>query len=191
MPLRNTSDRFGLVARTFHWLVFLLLIASFTIGWSMVDLPLSPRKLQVYSWHKWIGATIFLVVILRLGWRLLNPVPEASRATPRWQRAAAGVSHFLLYAVLIVLPITGWIMSSAYNIPLVYLGLIHVPGPFAGNQAVGDTMLVVHIWLGIALLALVAVHVVAALYHHLILRDDVLRRMLPWKTRLRGGSDTA
>ena len=189
MPIRNTIDRFGFVARAFHWLILLLLIGSFALAWSMVDMSFSPRKLQLYSWHKWVGVTIFLLVILRLLWRLVNPTPETPAGTPGWQRVAAGCSHFLLYFVLIAMPITGWIMSSAMSIPVVYLGLFLIPGPFAGNEQVGDIMLEVHGWLSIALLVLVGLHVLAALYHHVILRDDVLRRMLPWPSRLRGGDD--
>lgn len=185
MPIRNTPDRFGSVARAFHWLVFLLLIGSFTLAWSMVGLPLGLYKLQLYSWHKWVGVTIFLLAILRLGWRLANPTPRPPAGMSRWQRVAAAISHALLYTILIVMPLTGWIMSSALNLPLVYLGLVHIPSPFGVDEALGEAMKIVHFWLGITLLTLVAIHVLAALYHHFILRDDVLRRMLPWPARLR------
>lgn len=184
MPIRNTHDRFGFLARLFHWLIFLLLIGSFSLAWSMGG-PLSPEKLKLISWHKWVGVTVFLVVILRLGWRIANRTPETPPGTPGWQRVAAGISHFLLYLILIALPVTGWVMSSAFNLPVVYLGLIYLPGPFAGNEAVGETLEIVHEWLANVLLFLVAVHVLAALYHHLILKDDILRRMLPWPSRLK------
>jgi cytochrome b561 len=183
MPLRNTPDRFGSVAKTWHWLTLLLLIGSFTLAVSMVSLPLSPRKLQLYSWHKWVGVTIFIVTILRLAWRLVNVVPQQTATVPRWQRRLATLSHGTLYAILIVMPLTGWIMSSALNLPLVYLGLIHIPSPFGVDRALGEAMKVVHLSLAFALLVLVAVHMTAALYHHFLLRDDVLRRMLPWHRR--------
>ncbi len=185
MPFRNTPDRFGFLARLFHWLIFLLLIGSFTIAWSMQDMPLGLLKLKMYSWHKWVGATIFIVVILRLLWRLANAVPEPPAGTPRWQRASAGLSHFLLYAILIVMPLTGWIMSSMKNLPLVYLGLVPIPSPFGKNEKWAEILEEVHGTLGLALLILVGIHVLAALYHHFILRDNVLRRMLPWPSRLR------
>jgi len=183
MPLRNTAEHFGLVAKTLHWLTLILLIAAFTLAISMVNMPLSPRKLEFYSWHKWVGVTIFLVVLLRLAWRLANPVPPQPAASPLWQRRLAALSHAALYTILIVMPITGWIMSSALNLPVVYLGLIHIPSPFGVDRALGETMKVVHLSLAVALLVLVAIHALAALYHHLVLRDDVLRRMLPWPTR--------
>jgi cytochrome b561 len=185
MPLRNTADRYGAVAKGFHWLTLLMLIGSFTIAYSMVDLRISPQKLVLYAWHKWVGATVFLVVILRLAWRLRNPVPPLPPGTARLQRRLAGLSHGLLYTILIVMPLTGWVMSSARNLPLVYLGLIEVPSPFGVDPALGDAMIVVHRILSRALLFFFAVHVLAALQHHFILRDDILRRMLPWPMRLR------
>ena len=185
MQMRNTAEQFGLVARTLHWLTLVLLIGAFTLAISMVNMPFSPRKLEFYSWHKWVGVTIFLVVLLRLAWRFVNPVPPQSESMPRWQRRLAGLSHATLYAILIVMPVTGWIMSSALNLPVVYLGVIHIPSPFGVDRALGEAMKIVHLSLAVALLVLIAIHVLAALYHHLVLRDDVLRRMLPWPARLR------
>ncbi len=129
MLIRNSAERFGLVARTLHWLTLVLLIGSFSLAVSMVNMPFSPRKLEFYSWHKWVGVTIFLVVLLRLAWRLVNPVPLQPSGQQQWQRRLAGLSHAALYAILIVMPITGWIMSSALNLPVVYLGLDPYPEP--------------------------------------------------------------
>lgn len=185
MLMRNTAERFGLVAKTLHWLTLALLIAAFTLAVSMVDMPFSPRKLEFYSWHKWVGVTIFLVVLLRLGWRVANPVPRQPSGMPRWQQRLAGLSHAALYAILIVMPVSGWIMSSALNLPVVYLGLVHIPSPFGVDRALGEAMKVVHLSLAVALLVLVTIHALAALYHHLVLRDDVLRRMLPWPANVR------
>ena len=191
MRIRNTAERFGLVARTLHWLTLLLLIAAFTLAISMVNMPFSPRKLEFYSWHKWVGVTIFLVVLLRLIWRLANPVPRQPDGTPAWQERLAALSHGALYAILLVMPLTGWIMSSALNLPVVYLGLIPIPSPFGVNRALGESLKVVHLSLAVALLALVTLHVIAALYHHFSLRDDVMRRMLPWSARLRASEKKA
>ena len=185
MLIRNTAERFGLVAKTLHWLTLVLLIAAFTLAISMVNMPFSPRKLEFYSWHKWVGVTIFLLAVLRLAWRLTNPVPLQPHGMPRWQTRLAGLSHATLYAILIVMPVTGWIMSSALNLPVVYLGLIPIPSPFGVDRALGETMKVVHLSLAVALLVMVAILALAALYHHLILRDDILRRMLPWPARPR------
>jgi cytochrome b561 len=184
MLLRNTFDRFGLVAITLHWLTLVLLIGSFMLGLSLLDMPLSPRKLQFYSWHKWFGVTVFLVTILRLGWRHLNPVPEQPTGTPRWRHLLASLSHGALYAIIIIMPLTGWIMSATLNFPVVFLGFIQLPNPFGVDPAVGAAMQSVHNALAITLLIIIAVHSAAALYHHFMLRDNVLRRMLPWPNRL-------
>jgi cytochrome b561 len=127
--------------------------------------------------------TIFVLAVLRLAWRLGNPVPMLPAGTPLWQRRLAHLSHAGLYTLLIVMPVTGWIMSSALNLPVVYLGLIHIPSPFGVDRALGEAMKSVHQMLAMALLILVSVHAAAALYHHFVLRDDVLRRMLPWPAR--------
>jgi cytochrome b561 len=179
MRLRNTADGFGAVAKAFHWVTLLLLVGSFTIALSMESLPLSPRKLQLFAWHKWVGLTVFLVVVLRLAWRLANPVPRQPKEMPPWQRRLAALSHAALYGLLIVMPVTGWVMSEALNLPVVYLGLFRIPSPFAVDRALGEAMRAVHLALALTLLALASVHTLAALYHHFILRDDVLRRMLP------------
>ena len=189
MLIGNTAERFGLVSKALHWLTLVLLVGAFTLAVSMVNMPFSPRKLEFYSWHKWLGVTIFLVVLVRLAWRLANPVPLQPSGMPQWQRRFAALSHGALYAILIVMPITGWIMSSALNLPVVYLGLIHIPSPFGVNRALGETMKLVHLSLAVTLLVLVIIHALAALYHHFALRDDVLRRMLPWPARLRSDSE--
>ena len=186
MLIRNTTQHFGAVTKTLHWLTLILLIASFSLAISMVNMPFSPRKLEFYSWHKWVGVTIFLLVVIRLAWRLANPVPSQPPTTPPWQRRLAALSHGALYAILIILPVTGWIMSSALNLPVVYLGLVHIPSPFGVYRALGEAMKGVHLSLALALVALVAVHAAAAIYHHLALRDDVLRRMLPGRPRPSG-----
>lgn len=180
MQLRNTHKRFGLVGRLFHWLTALLLIGSFTLGLSMVDLELSPTKFRLYAWHKWIGVTVFLVTFLRVLWRLGNPVPSPPDRMPRWQHQLAGLSHAALYGLLVAMPITGWLMSSALDLTVVYFGVVELPDLVAPDRALGESLKRVHVGLSRIFLAVIAVHVLAALYHHFYLKDDVLRRMLVW-----------
>ncbi len=180
MRFGNGADRYGPVAKTLHWLTFALLLASFSIGVSMVEMPLSPAKLQVYSWHKWVGVTVFLVTLARLGWRLANPPPPLPSTVPGWQRGAARLSHGALYAVLIAMPISGWTMSSALGVQTVYLGLVPLPDLVAPDRALGETLVEVHHTFALVLFVLIAIHVAAALYHHFAARDDVLRRMAPF-----------
>ena len=187
MSVFNTSQLFGTPARWLHWLTFLLLLGSFGLGLTMVGLPVSPQKLKFYSWHKWIGVTVFLLAILRLGWRLINVQPDYPARTPRWQRRAARLMHWLIYALLLAIPLSGWVMSSALGVPTVYLGIWQLPDLVAKSKPLGEVLKVVHYILNKTLLVAVALHVLAALKHHFVDRDQVLHSMLPfvrarWRT---------
>jgi len=153
-------------------------VVSVTLGIYMVGLKLSPLKLRLYSWHKWVGITIFLLVAARLIWRAAN-VPPPPILGPPWQQVAAVVNHWLLYVLLICIPLSGWLMSSAYGVGVVYFGVIPLPDLIGKNKELGDTLKALHETLAFTMLALVTVHAVAALKHHLLDRDAVLHRMLP------------
>jgi cytochrome b561 len=178
----NGVERYGAVAKTFHWATFLLLLGSFGIGLSMTGMPLGPAKLQAYSWHKWVGVTVFLVTLLRFGWRCLHPAPPLPASMPGWQRLAAHLSHGALYTLLVVLPVTGWLMSSALGIPTVYLGLVPLPDLVAPDRSLGESLVHLHHTLAFMLAILIGIHVAAAAYHHFVQKDDVARRMLPFMT---------
>ena len=180
MRVGNELNQFTASAKAFHWATLLLLLASFGIGLTMVDLPLGPRKLQVYSWHKWVGVTIFLVTLLRLGWRWANPAPPLPASMPGWQRVGARLSHAGLYSLLLIMPISGWVMSSALGIPTVYFGLVPLPDLVSPDRALGEALIQLHHMLGLTLAILIGVHAGAAVYHHFILKDDIVRRMLPF-----------
>jgi len=175
--------RYTATAIALHWLVVLLILCSAALGLYMVGLPFSPAKLKLYSWHKWIGVSIFLVALLRALWRLAHPAPAMPAATPRWQRAAAAASHLLLYLLVIVIPLSGWVMSSALGVQTVYLGVLPLPDLLAKDKALGEQLKLVHGALNWTLAAVVAVHIAAALRHHFVDRDDVLQRMLPFLRR--------
>jgi len=136
-------------------------------------------KLRLYSWHKWVGVTIFLLIAARLIWRAAHSPPPPPATSPKWQQGAAAVNHWLLYMLLVCIPISGWLMSSAYGVPVVYLGVIRLPDLVRKNKELADALKTLHETLAFTMLALVAVHAVAALKHHLLDRDDVLHRMLP------------
>ena len=170
---------YGGIAKTFHWLVFALMSGAFVIGFYMADLPLSPQKLQLYSWHKWNGVTIFALVLLRLTWRLLNPPPALPGGMSDWERRAAEISHRLLYLLMLVMPITGWLMSSAKGFQTVWFGVLPLPDLLHKNPPLGEALEEVHATLGVIILCFVGLHVLAALKHHFIDRDDVLARMTP------------
>ena len=176
---RARLDHYTGVAVVLHWLVALLILGSFVVGTYMVELDLSPWKLKVYSWHKWTGVTIFLLVPLRLAWRVTHRPPGLPAAMPEWQRHAAAISHALLYLLMFAVPVSGWLMSSAAGFPVVYFGVFQLPDLVAKDKELFELMKSVHYVLNKALLVLVLLHVVAALKHHFVDRDEVLRRMAP------------
>jgi len=172
-------QRYSATAIALHWLVALMLLCSATLGLYMADLQLSPIKLKLYSWHKWLGVTIFLVAAGRLFWRLTHPAPALPATVPAWQRRAAALSHALLYALLFVIPVSGWLMSSALGVQVVYFGVLPLPDLVEKDLALGERLKLAHLALNLTLLALVLLHAAAALKHHFLDRDEVLHRMLP------------
>lgn len=173
------KPRYTRTAISLHWLVALGLAAVFALGLYMQDLPLSPTKLKLYSWHKWAGVSLFLLVWVRLGWRLAHPAPALPAAMPAAQRFAAGAAHGLLYALMIAIPLSGWLMSSAKGFQTVWFGVLPLPDLVAKDAELGELLQAVHRILNYGLLGLVLAHAGAALKHHFVDRDDVLGRMLP------------
>lgn len=172
-------DRYTPLAIGLHWLIALLILVSFSVGVYMSDLPLSPDKLKIYSWHKWAGVTIFILVGLRCAWRIFHRPPSQPAGMPPWQQNLATVTHLLLYVLMIAIPISGWLMSSAKGFQTIYFGVLPLPDLLGKSKEVGDVLEVVHTALNYTMLALVALHVAAAVKHRLIDKDDVLARMLP------------
>lgn len=177
-PIIPTDVTYTRTAIVLHWLTVALVATGFTLGKWMVGLPIAPQTLRIYAYHKWIGITVFLMTIARLGWRFGHPVSEPA-GLPAWQRRAAIASHVSLYALLLAVPISGWLFSSASGVQVVYLGLVALPNLVPKDEALAATLKSVHFALNFALLALVLVHAGAALRHHLVERDRVLQRMLP------------
>lgn len=172
------AARYGGVAIALHWFVAAAVFATFPLGLYMAELPLSPRKLQLVSYHKWIGVTVFGLMCARLAWRLTHG-PPPPLAMPAWQRRAAAGVHCALYALLLAIPVSGWLYSSAAGVPTVYLGLLQLPDLVGKDKALADLLRLAHIALNFTLLGLAVVHVAAAIKHHFVDRDGLLRRMLP------------
>jgi cytochrome b561 len=178
MHLKNTLTRYGAVAQLFHWAIVALVITQFVLA-KRAD-GLSPiAKIGILATHKSIGITILGLALLRLAWRLFNPVPPLPAGAPRWQVRAAHVSHFLLYALLFITPILGWLMSSARAFSVSWFGLVTLPDFIAPNRATYETLHEAHEIMAYSLATIAVVHAAAALKHHFLDHDDVLRRMLP------------
>jgi len=182
--LRNASDSWGAPAKLFHWVMAALILAQITLGLMAANWRVSPTKIELFFWHKSTGMLILALVGLRILWRLANPTPELPAGMAAWERAAARLSHLLLYVLMIALPATGWIVNSASNVPFRIFWLIPLPAIVAPDEPTADLAALVHGGLA-ALLALALVaHIGAALRHHFVKRNTVLIRMLPgtWRT---------
>jgi len=171
-------ERYDRGAIALHWVTAALIVANLVLGLSMVPLPISPRKLQWYLWHKSIGISVFILTSLRLAWRALRPHPPPV-PMPAWQRRAAQATHGMLYLLLFVIPLSGWIYSSATGVQVVYLGMFALPDLVPKDKALGDALRLMHVTLNSLLVAVVCIHVAAALKHHFVDRDNSLARILP------------
>lgn len=173
-----TSLRYTPVAKGLHWVMAVMLFGSFALGIYMTDLPLSPEKLQLYSWHKWAGVTFFLMVWIRLIWRLRNSPPPLPAHMSDRQVRAAHWGHAALYILMFLIPLSGWLMSSAKGFQTVWFGVVPLPDLLQKNRELGNVLVLVHKGLNISLLVLVIGHVAMALKHQFKDRDGLLTRMM-------------
>lgn len=185
MPLRNHDNGYGYLAIGFHWLIAALFLCMIAMGLVMTSLPRGHEwTFPLFQWHKSIGITILALASLRLMWRLVNPQP-APPPLSALERSLMHLTHYGLYLALFLMPLTGWVVvsSSSLGLPTILYGVLRLP--HLGFIATSPYKSVINDWAGAAhevlawsALALIALHSAAALYHHLVRRDDVLRRML-------------
>lgn len=180
-PPRYTRTSVGL-----HWVLAALIIFNLGFGLYTVGLPLSPQKLKFFSWHKWVGVTVFLLSAARLLWRLGHPAPAFPATMKAWEVRLANGTHALLYVLFFAAPLTGWLFSSAAGFQTVYLGVLPIPDLLTKNKELADALRFAHRWINYTMAALIGLHAAAALKHHVLDRDEVLTRMLPFlRPRLR------
>jgi cytochrome b561 len=172
--------RYTKIAMLLHWLVALLIIATFFLGLSMVAIHgFSPTKLKYFSWHKWMGVTVLLLAVLRVLWRLTHKPPQKLASIPDWQHMIAEGMHYLLYFLIFAVPISGYFYTYAAGVPVVYLGLWQLPTVMAANPELKPVLQNVHYIFTMTMAAAVVAHALAALKHHFVDRDVTLKRMLP------------
>jgi cytochrome b561 len=180
---RSTSEmtalRYTRTAIVLHWASAVLILCGFSLGLFMIGLEFSPAKFRLYAVHKWIGITVFLVAAARLAWRAAYPAPPLLSSMPAWQEWAARATQASLYALMLAIPISGWIYSSATGVSVVYLGLFPLPDLIPKDRETAKVLLLVHKTLNFTLAAAVTLHSGAALWHHFVDRDGVMARMLP------------
>ncbi|MCA0402295.1 MAG: cytochrome b [Proteobacteria bacterium] len=177
MQIKNSKNHFGLVAIIFHWLMAILLIGLLTLGLYMVGLPISLEKLKFYGWHKEYGILALILVTLRIIWRLANITPQLS--LPLLEKIAARAVHWAFYGFMFAMPITGWLITSAAGIPASFFGLFNLPSLIAARPDSLELFEAIHKWIAYGLIVTIILHTLAALKHHFINKDDILRRMFP------------
>ncbi len=180
MTLKNTASQWGSVSKTLHWLIALLIITLGIVGLSMGELPKTPKYFWVYTAHKSIGISVLVLVIARLGWRLYAGAPQPVPGTPSWQERLASATHWLMYALILAIPLSGWLYDSASGLrPFRLFGLVEMPKLSQPSEQASQISHAIHEWGFWLLIAIVLAHAGAAFYHHIHQRDVTLVRMLP------------
>ncbi|MEO8314763.1 MAG: cytochrome b [Pseudomonadota bacterium] len=176
------SKHYTRTAVALHWLIAGLVLAAIFMGLTMTSMEISPRRLKVYNYHKWVGITVLALALLRIYWRLSHS-PPPPEVVPRWQQISAHAGHVLLYILMLAVPLSGWAYSNATGYPIVYLGKLPLPDLVGKDKALAAQLVQVHGALAATFAVLVLLHVLAALQHHFIHKDRTLRRMLTWRTK--------
>jgi cytochrome b561 len=169
--------KYGAVAQLFHWLVVLLLVAQYAVAWTMPDIRRDTLPVGLVAWHLSLGTAILGVMILRAWWRLSHPAPETEGPTLLRRLAVAG--HLALYLLLFLVPILGWINASSRGYEVKLLGRIVLPALSPTGSTFGHATGDVHAFFAWVLIVIAVLHVLAALFHHFVLRDGTLKRMMP------------
>lgn len=178
-----TAERYNNTAIALHWLIAMLIFIAFPLGLYMSDLTLSPTKLQLFSYHKWIGVTVFVLAIVRVIWRVTHTPPALPDSITRLQQIGSHIVHGFIYVMILAVPVSGWLMSSAKGFKTVWFGVLPLPDLVGKDKALGHLLELVHQSLNYFLLLLVVLHVAALIKHQFFDRDEVLSRMLPGGSR--------
>lgn len=180
MCFRNTLEKYHGGFVLLHWVIALTFIGLFAVAEIMMEMAPGPDKWQLYGLHKSTGLTLITLVLLRILWRLSGPVPAHPAGMSLPQQLAAHGVHLGLYAAMILMPVSGYIMSMAGGYGITWFGVWAVPDLIGENKALGSLAHSVHHYTAWAVYGLFALHVLGALYHHVVQKDDVLTRMLPF-----------
>lgn len=175
----NRSDHYGWIAIILHWLMAVMIIGLLILGLYMTRLPISLEKLRFYGWHKEWGILVLGLVLLRVFWRATNVTPRFPETLPYSQKLAARAVHLAFYGFMIILPLTGWLMSSAVGLQVSFFGLFLLPDLVPADPRLEQVLALSHEYLSYALIAAIGAHTAAALWHHFVHKDDILTRMLP------------
>ncbi|TKW60555.1 MAG: cytochrome b [Blastochloris viridis] len=184
--MKTTAERYNAIDKALHWAMALVIVGMLISGLVMGDVQPLALKFQVIQLHKSFGILVLVLAFTRVFWRFTNPAPRLPLGTPLWQKAAAHGTHLALYGLMFVMPFSGWLMSDAKGYHPNFFGL---PVPVLGevDRAAGRVLGDIHEYGAYLLMALIAMHVGAALFHHFIVKDEILTRMLPARCGKSGG----
>ncbi|WP_284945677.1 cytochrome b [Acidisoma cladoniae] len=179
-PLSSTGRRYTSTAQALHWITAALMTATLLIAWVMVNMPDTARSAHLlFTLHKSIGLTILAIVAIRLFWRASHPAPPLPGHLARWDRLAASMSHWMLYVILLGMPVSGYVMESSNGYPITYFGVFTLPG-LPKSPELSNAAFWLHVAVGQWLVyALILLHLAATAWHVAVRRDGVLNRMLP------------
>lgn len=181
MACRNTYNSYGSVSKFFHWILFLLVVFMIVLGFFMGDAS-KPLKLTLYTIHKSTGMTILILMVMRILWRWSNPIPDLPPSVPLWQQLSARLTHGFLYLLLFIMPLSGWMLSTAASKPVNFwwLGTINFPW-LPKSKALAEVFESIHeicVWI---LIVFITLHILAALKHYCFDKQkSIVRRMLPF-----------
>lgn len=177
----SPSPPYTRTAVALHWILALALAGLFGMGLYMADLPLSPLRIKLFNWHKWAGICVLALSLLRLFWRLSHRPPALpepiEQAMPSWQLPIYHALHWVFYALFLLVPLIGWAYSSAAGFQVVLFGVLPLPNWVPHDKALADWIKPWHEISAWTLACLVVLHVAAALKHHFVDRDGLLKRM--------------
>jgi cytochrome b561 len=179
MTYGTRTDRYPATSKLLHWLVAICVLTTAPVAIAMTSVGKGPTQDMLYNFHKSLGVLILILMILRLINRLVAGAPIADPGIEPWQKTVSSVVHTSLYVLLLAMPVVGYIANSAYGASTPFFGLFNLPMIVEKNEALATQLFALHRWTGFLVILIVLMHVGAALYHHFIRRDDVLRRMLP------------
>lgn len=173
------TDHYPATSKWLHWLVAVCVLATAPVAIAMTRVDKGPTQDMLYNFHKSLGVLILVLMILRLINRLAAGAPIADPGIEPWQKTVSSVVHGSLYALLLAMPVVGYIANSAFGAATPLFGLFELPAVVGKDEALAAQLFTIHRWVGWVVVALVLTHVSAALYHYIIRRDNVLQRMLP------------
>lgn len=176
--IRDSQIAWGAATRALHWLMALLILGMFALGWTAVNYPMSPVKLNLFIWHKSMGLTLLALVMIRIAWRLANVTPAPPAGVSAVEHRLARAGHLVLYLLMLVMPVSGYVVNSSANFPFRFFGGARIPNLIPADKALQDVAEAIHLGAFWLFALVILIHVLAALRHQFVKKNDVLQKML-------------